>query len=320
VARFVPIATAVVLAGLPSACGRIGFDAIAPSCTGLAATCGPGGNESCCDSPVVTGGTFYRSYDSVGYDDMSFPATISDFRLDTYEITVGRFRAFVEAGQGTQADPPEANAGAHPRLPTSGWDASWNSSLAADTKALLGAVTCSAGYDQWTDVPGPNEDHPMNCISWFEAMAFCAWDGGYLPTDAEWNYAAAGGAEQRAFPWSSPPTSLTIDDSHASYQCSGDGASECTPSDILVVGSRPAGDTRWGQSDLSGNVWEWTLDWYATYINPCDDCADLTATGNRIVRGGDFNDGAGTLRAAQRTAYGESNHAEHVGARCARPL
>ena len=73
-----------------------------PSCVGGAggqADCGPGGNESCCTSPLVPGGTFSRSYDGVsaGYTDPQYRATVSDFRLDKYEITVGRFRQFVAA-------------------------------------------------------------------------------------------------------------------------------------------------------------------------------------------------------------------------------
>jgi hypothetical protein len=61
------------------------------SCVGLAATCGPGDNADCCASSVVPGGTFNRG------NDASYPATVSTFRLDTYEITVGRFRTFVAA-------------------------------------------------------------------------------------------------------------------------------------------------------------------------------------------------------------------------------
>ena len=71
----------------------------------MAATCGPAGNESCCASLLVPGGTFYRSYDGTNHIDKSFPATVADFALDKYEIAVGRFRAFVKAGMGTQASP-----------------------------------------------------------------------------------------------------------------------------------------------------------------------------------------------------------------------
>ena len=151
------------------------------SCMGLALTCGASGMGSCCEpAETVPGGTFLRGYDAASdaYNEMSYPATVSPFVLDKYEVTVGRFRAFVEAGQGTQASPPGAGSGAHPKLAGSGWDSGWNTSLVADTSALKAAFKCSATYQTWTDTPGTNENKPMNCVSWYEAMAFCIWDGG----------------------------------------------------------------------------------------------------------------------------------------------
>src|ERR1041384_1527074 len=100
-------------------------------------TCGVSGKESCCDSPQVDGETYDRSYDVAGdgnSGNMNFPATISSFRLDKYEVTVGRFRAFVQANMGTQANPPQAGAGAHTNIAGSGWDPSWNTRLVANTE------------------------------------------------------------------------------------------------------------------------------------------------------------------------------------------
>jgi sulfatase modifying factor 1 len=273
-----------------AACGRIDFDAMPPSCAGLVTSCGA---TSCCDSPIVPGGTFSRSYDVSGdgsYADPSWVATVSTFRLDRYEVTVARYRAFVASARGTQLDPPVAGAGAHPHLPGSGWDPAWNATLPVDTSAQRAALLYAAcvGYSTWTDEPGDNEDRPINCLGWLDAMAFCVWDGGYLPTEAEWNYAAAAGAEQRAFPWSTTADELAFDPSDASYFCIADDDPSCSASDILPVGSRPAGDGKWGQADLGGNMSEWVLDAVEDpYALPCDNCADLAGT-VRGLRGGSF--------------------------------
>jgi formylglycine-generating enzyme required for sulfatase activity len=321
------------------ACGGHGGSAIdatsdsppAASCEGLAPTCGPAGTAPCCESSVVPGGTFYRGYD-VGsdgmYTDMSAPATVSAFRLDTYEVTVARFRQFVNAGMGTQATAPAPGAGAHAHIPSSGWDASWNADLASNTATLEMFVKCEAAHQTWTDTPGANESLPINCITWYDAMAFCIWDGGYLPTEAEWNYAAAGGDEQRAYPWSSPPSSLVNDCSYANYFdlatggfCAGGTSNGMMSGAVNRVGSEsPMGDGRWGQADLGGNVWEWVLDGYATpYLAPCTDCASLDpAAPERVFRGGDFRNDAPSLRGATRDNYPPAVRQVDHGVRCAR--
>jgi formylglycine-generating enzyme required for sulfatase activity len=183
--------------------------------------------------------------------------------------------------------------------------------LSADTNALCAALKCNPHYQTWTDVKGGNEGMPMNCLDWYTAFAFCAWDGGRLPTEAEWNYAASGGSEQRYYPWSKPPNSTAIDDSYAVY-CG-------TTCKILAVGSKsPKGDARWGQADLGGNVWEWTLDYAAgAYPMPCHDCAAVSEGSYRAFRSGSNDDIAGTLRASVRHVYYPELHAV-IGARCAR--
>jgi formylglycine-generating enzyme len=293
------------------------------SCVSLPSTCGAAHNDSCCNSLAVPSGTYYRSYDYAGDDGSgngSYQATVGAFRLDKYEVTVGRFRAFVQAGMGTRASPPPSGAGAHPTIAGSGWNSVWNSNLPEDKQTLINLLTC--GFSTWTNAASTDDDRPMNCLTWYEAAAFCAWDGGYLPTEAEWNYAATGGDEQRAFPWSAPASSVAIDGAHASYYsagCIGDGQPACSVTDLLPVGSGPSGDGRWGQSNLAGNVSEWTLDWYATYANPCTDCANLADTGTgRVRRGGSFQDDATIVRTAYRGRHFPEKFSPSSGVRCAR--
>jgi cysteine-rich repeat protein len=292
--------------------GSTGIPAGTPgqSCSTLAATCGPYGNESCCASLLVPGGAFYRSFDGVVHTDKSYPATVSDFALDRYEVTVGRFRALVNAGMGTQVSPPATGAGEHPLIAGSGWDSAWNANLLPAAADLKSALKCEATQATWTSSPGVNENRPVNCATWYEAFAFCAWDGGRLPTEAEWNYAASGGSEQRYYPWSNPPTSTTINGSYAVYFGSASGT--------LDVGSKsPKGDGKWGHADLGGNLWEKVLDWFADPYsrNICTNCADLAVATSKTVRGGGFLDDA---MSASRGPDDPLYRNFDVGFRCAR--
>jgi formylglycine-generating enzyme required for sulfatase activity len=269
---------------------------------------------------VVTGGAFYRSYDNVTYTDKSYPATVSDFRMDRFEITVGRFRKFVEAGYGTQLNPPADGSGANPNLAGSGWQSGWNGWLPPDKAMLTLRLKHCSAQPTWTDGAGSNEDRPIDCIDWYEAFAFCIWDGGRLPTEAEWNYAASGGSEQRVYPWSSPPGSSTLDCNHANCQEPQCCVYSCSTND---VGSEsPQGDGKWGQADLTGNVGEWNLDWYATYSNPCNDCANISNPSEpeaRVIRGGDSFGTASTELSSYRSYLAMHLSGPVLGARCVRP-
>jgi formylglycine-generating enzyme required for sulfatase activity len=167
----------------------------------------------------------------------------------------------------------------------------------------------------------------MNCMEWFVAQAFCIWDGGRLPTEAEWNYAAAGGSEQRLYPWSVPPSDATVDPSHAVYQ-----TNSRTPP-VSPVGSRsPLGDGKWGQSDLAGNLWEFTRDQLDIqgpglgYPSPCKDCissvpVDTTRPGpgsNDAIRGGGFYNASTGVASSSRQNIGVLYPEADIGARCAR--
>jgi formylglycine-generating enzyme required for sulfatase activity len=172
-------------------------------------------------------------------------------------------------------------------------------------------LKCNASHQTWTDTAGAGDNYPINCVSWYEAFAFCIWDGGRLPTEAEWEYAAAGGSENRLYPWGSEPP----DETRASYLC--------LP--FVSVGSKSAGAGRWGHLDLAGSMWEWTFDWYdenwysdpaATGTNVCN----LTPTRLRTNRGGGWDYGSDYLRAAYRglELFPPKTHFPSIGFRCAR--
>lgn len=290
-----------------------------PRCAGLENVCGTG--ESCCATADVEGGSFNRA------NDPTYPATVSAFRLDRFEVTVGRFRAFVKAGMGTQKSPPAIGSGAHPKVPGSGWTAEHTAGLPADERGLRTNIACNPDFPAWSEKPGAQDALPMNCVSWYEAHAFCIWDGGRLPTETEWNFAAAGGSQQRAFAWGD----TDLDRAHANWGCKeqGEGEERCTfGAHYLPVGSKPLGNARWGHADMTGSVWEWAYDWLdiPPSTNPCNDCIELVPKPTegdlprRVFRGGGFNWDALYQRTNYRFGDPPERRFGSVGFRCARAI
>jgi sulfatase modifying factor 1 len=286
-----------------------------PSCADIQVLCGPDSDESCCRTLPVTGGNFKG-----GVDPDTYNATVNDFELDRFEVTVGRFRQFVAAYPESK---PQEGAGAHPLIAGSGWSEAWDEDLPATQEALIASVKCSEGLRTWTDVEGPNESLPINCLSWSVAFAFCAWDNGRLPTNAEWNYAAAGGSQQLNFPWGNDPGPGA---DYAVYDCMADGspAQDCGLSDIPPVGSVPLGDGKYGQADLSGSMYEWALDWFGPYSATCANCANIdnpNMDNSRTAWGGDWSHDVNQLFSYHRFGFkvgsATPNETFH-GVRCAR--
>lgn len=247
---------------------------------------------------MIPGGTFNRSNDS------AYPATVSNFSLDIYEVTVGRFRKFVDAYPESK---PVVGSGKNPHDPQDeGWEAAWP--MPADRAALLRMLNCDdARRRAWTESVAEREGMPINCLDFYVSFAFCIWDGGRLPTEAEWNYAAAGGAEQRKMPWPQP--------------ADGEGCGQKgLPETIQRVGFRSPGcDGRWGQADLAGNVYERTRDWMGAYPLPCIDCAghvEPEGTLFNVDRGGGFYHW--DMATTTRDQLGASSPAADTGVRCAR--
>lgn len=290
------------------------------SCQGLiSANCGTNAAQ-CCKSPKVDGAMFTRDFSPSTTMTDNGAATVTSFRLDQFEVTVERFRNFVQAGFGTKAKAPANGSGAHPKIANSGWQAAFNASLTDDTTALVAALTSCNGRNPATYGDATQMDRnklPANCMTWEEAFAFCIWDGGRLPTAAEMNLAALGGIERRRYPWGAG----TFDNTRAFYCESSPGCLSVTAATFPPVGSKPLGAGRYGQLDLLGSMREYLLDYFTPIPASCTDCAQLdnSSTTNRGVYGNGWPDTAdiyenGVLAAnlSFRTSAG--------GFRCARDL
>ena len=263
--------------------------------------CGPSGDEICGLSLTVDGGP-------------RGGLQTSTYRLDKFEVSVARFRRFAQAWQDGWR--PTAGSGVHRHLRSGaglsvgtgsevGWQDAWTGNIGRDYvwDGTLGssgnfvatgaepadltdwaARLCGGARGNGTFTAGPSvrENLPMDCVNWFEAQAFCIWDGGFLPSNNEWSHAAGGGSLFRTYPWGSTTPNATL---AACFDCG---------NALIPVGSRPLGDGYYGQSDLAGNLYEWAYDAYrSTPPTTCTDCASdqiaLSDTG-RYLRGGSWND------------------------------
>jgi sulfatase modifying factor 1 len=248
-----------------------------------------------------------------GPDEVPEHAAYAGFHgLDRYEVTVGRMRQFVD-----NYDKPSllallgGGAGAHPKNASTSWQSGWDDRLPADAVELRTSLTCNA-IQTWTDAPGANETHPINCVSWYLAYAFCAWDEGRLPTAAEWERAAIGGEENRLYPWGFEAASASF----ANYL----GSDNTLALDVFA---KPSGAGRWGHVQIAGSVWEWVYDthdamWYAGGGKDCQDCVNMADGGAKEMRGGNFQYNAPDLRGAGRFPGSAGADWLGVGIRCAR--
>ena len=226
------------------------------------------------------------------------------FCMDMTEVTVRAYRACTAAGRCSEPDPFREGIG--------GWSSTF----------------CNWGRSG-------TETHPVNCVDWNQARNYCAWAGGRLPTEAEWEYAARG-SENRRYPWGN----ASLDSSRANL-C----GSECTEALragrfynftgmagwtdgwglTAPVGSFPAGNTPDGLQDMGGNVGEWVEDGYdANAYGRSHGGFTAQRTGSqsmefRVSRGGGwaFIDAA-RVRAANRNRDSPADRNFYLGFRCAR--
>ncbi len=160
------------------------------------------------------------------------------------------------------------------------------------------------------------EDHPMNCVEWAGAIAYCRFVGKRLPTIGEWRL-AAGAADGRLYPWGNEPPDCTRADFHSEAEGRGCGKMYTVPAD-----SMPAGASPYGLLHMVGNVLEWTSTLSPTCLASGKTEQELEEDDEtlRFVAGGSFADTGDTL-ALTRSSIDEQE-SKHVGAgfRCARDV
>ena len=170
-------------------------------------------------------------------------------------------------------------------------------------RCVAAGACIPAGTDDFCNAGQPGrEQHPVNCVAYAQAAAYCAWIGRRLPTEEEWEYAASGKAK-RLYAWGSTPPAGRI--------CAGrPDAGTC------AIGSFDAGATPEGMRDVTGNVWEWTSSDYCFY-DPQIECKH----DQKVARGGGwFSADPKVVRTQVRQGYPPAQQSANVGFRCARSL
>jgi sulfatase modifying factor 1 len=241
----------------------------------------------------VPGGQFRMgSDDSLAYpEDGEGPVhevRLRPFLIDRYAVSNDRFGAFVDAtGYVTDAE-------------RWGWSFVFGGLLPGDfppTRAVAAAPWWrQVEGAQWRHPEGPHSDlgrrgdHPAVHVSHNDALAYCAWARVRLPTEAEWEFAARGGLDGRAFPWGDD---LEPGGEHRMNVWQGDFPAINTAEDGHL-GTAPVDafpPNGYGLNNVTGNVWEWTADWFdpSWYpVSPAENPSGPSTGARRATRGGSF--------------------------------
>jgi sulfatase modifying factor 1 len=240
------------------------------------------------------------------------------FWIGATEVTVGAFQKFVaETGRRTTAE-------------LDGWSPFFDGRKLA---RQAGMSWRSPGFEQ-------NARHPVTVVSWYDAEAYCAWAGGRLPTEAEWEYAARGGQEGEMYVWGNGVLPLVGGVRQANV--ADESAKRAYATWTTVPGyddgytyTAPVGKfapNAFGLFDMEGNVAEWCSDWYDDGAYTAGGTASLGPQGgdsvanpkgpalgeHRVVRGGSWVDDASFLRTSRRYWDPPATHMSFMGFRCAR--
>ena len=165
------------------------------------------------------------------------------------------------------------------------------------------------------------DNHPINCVDWEQAVAYCSWRGGRLPYEAEWEKAARAGSTSR-YPWGQEVNCkhAILDDGKTMGSVKGE-PDGCGEDRTWQRGSRSA--NKWGLYDMHGNAGEWIANWYAAdaiqRLYAAGDLAGPAAGQRKLVRGGSWDENRANLRSSYRNVkFPVSGQAVYgsIGFRC----
>jgi formylglycine-generating enzyme required for sulfatase activity len=231
------------------------------------------------------------------------PVYLDAYWIDKTEVTVAQFQDFLNAtGYQTEAEQQRPGGNIY----------------SADGRQFVASAYWF--LPEGRGAPEALPRRPVVQVSWNDARAYCQWTGRDLPTEAQWDKAARG-AQGRIFPWGN-----VFDGTQVSF-CDGScGASwhDTSVDDGFArtgdVGSYPEGASPYGVLDMSGNVWEWVLDWYdfRGYYRIIPENPTGPETGaDKTVRGGSWIDTFDRVRASARDKFPPDERNNITGFRCA---